>query len=150
MPTDNRVIPTMQNSNSEQFKRNLEWVISIFKSRDVLVMQAFKEGAKKWINTDFFKGVLTTAINYLAESDTETFYWAFYSLDLNLSLEIKQDIAVTVAQQLIAQGCVLGRDFSSTLMGNLLINEKAAAALANIPYVCSSVLLQEILHPLKS
>lgn len=134
----------MVNRNNEQFSRNLDWVIGVLQSKDLLIMNGFKEGAKKLIETNFLKDVLLTAMNYLAESDSETFYWALQHMELNIYMEMKQDIALVVAKILIKQGCIPGKDFSYTTVGYLLINQKAADSLMNNYGIYSLLLLQEV------
>ncbi|WP_335038553.1 hypothetical protein [Nostoc sp.] len=44
----------------------------------------FKQRAKELIETVFLKDIFLTAINYLSESDSETFYWALQHIDFNI------------------------------------------------------------------
>jgi hypothetical protein len=141
----------MSNNNKKQFEINVVWVISVFQGKDLLTMNVFKERAKKLIETIPLKDVFLTAMNYLAESDSETFYWALQHIDSDIYIEIKQDISLIVAQNLIKQGCIPGKDFSAARTGYLIINQKAADTLINNPsiFIYSSLLLQEVIVLLK-
>lgn len=136
----------MQLSDTEQFQRNLDWIINILKTQDSLIVDAFKRGAKKLIETNFFRNVFIAAMNNLAEHDIETFDWALYNFDLHFFMKIKREVVYDVGQYLIKHGLIPGIDFSSTTMGDLIVNQKAIDILLRNPYTYHSLLFKEILY----
>jgi hypothetical protein len=139
MLDDNTVLDTAT------FKRNLDWVISVFQTQDLLVVNALRVGAASWLNRDFFRDVLIAAMRYLAVADPETFDWVLFYYDPKLHVELKQATITFLAETLIQQGFVPGEDFSCDAWGKLLMTPAAHESLLAFPQVWRSPLIDEVL-----
>lgn len=135
----------MKPSDVEQFNRSFHWVVNVFKSQDLSVIRSFQRGTRNISNSPIFTDVLVAAMNYLAENDIKSFYYAIHHLDANFCVEMRRNIAVEIAHKLVKQGFILGQDFSYAPMGYLIINQKVANVLSNSLYFYSTLLLQEVM-----
>ena len=138
----------MEDLNRQTFQKNINWFINFFKNQYLLVSQQLPYETEKNIATEVFKNIFIVALNNIDESDAETFYWVLHHLDITIYIDIKRDIATIIAQKLIEKGYILGKDFSCTPTGNVILNQKSAAALSKNSHICHPLLLGEILQQL--
>lgn len=131
--------------DTETFQRNLDWVMSIFKTRDPLIIDAFREGTKGWLNHEVFREVLLVAIDCLATEDTETFEWLIYHYDADLYTTVKYDTMVLVSHALVQRGFMPGEDFSCTVHGRLMMKTKAFQSLLEILEVWRLPLIDDVI-----
>lgn len=91
--------------------------------------------------------IMNAAMFLLAETKADIFHWTWRNFPhFHMCSDLNQDIAMFIVKTLIAKGFVLGEDFSSTVHGTILTNNKAKAALYRH---CSSrewVFIEEVLE----
>lgn len=137
----------MSNSDTDDFELHLEFVVNILKTQDQIIIETFKRSINTLVDSEYIQAVIISAMACLAEVDSETFFWALYHYDPDLHLELRRRTVVWAAQQLIDQGFVPGKDFSSIPGGGLTVARSAREALLKLSAAASALLLEDILDP---
>lgn len=140
----------MDNINVEDFELYVSWAVSILQTQDYNVIREFQQEAKLHLTQEGLTNVLVSALQYLADADSETFQWALHNYDPHFYVEIRRRTVIAIAHYLIHQGFIPGKDFSSIPVGGLLVNPAARNALKQYTSSTFSLfLLREILHTFK-
>lgn len=136
----------MENINIADFELYLNWTVSILKTQDPQVIYTFKQEASNCLNDQNLTNILIAALHCLADSEPETFHWALHNYDPEFYIEVRRRTVVAAARQLIRQGFVPGKDFSSVPIGGLIVSPRAKVALWENTSAFSASLLREVLH----
>lgn len=138
----------MYNTNPvKEFKLNVKLIISALKTKNNELIKACQETLSTQFGTDYLASVMTSAVFQLAETDPDLFSWTwqhFYELDACLDL-IEQSIMFAV-KRLIKKGFILGKDFSTTFTGEILITREAKEVLMESGSCLDHIFLEEILQ----
>jgi len=131
----------------QEFKLNVQLIISALKTKNNRLIEACQETLSTQFGADYLASVMTSAVFQLAETDSDLFSWTwqhFYELDSCLDL-IEQTVMFAV-KRLIKKGFILGKDFSTTFTGEILITKEAKEALMESGSCLDHIFLEEVLQ----
>lgn len=131
----------------KEFKLNVKLIISALKTKNKGIIEACQDALITEFGADYLASVITSAVFQLAETDPELFSWTwqhFYELDSCLDL-IEKTVMFAVTR-LIKKGFILGKDFSTTFTGEILITKEAKEALMESGSCLDHIFLEEILQ----
>lgn len=136
----------MKSISSEDFAIYLSWTVSVLETQDPQVIRAFKQEAKHHLDVETLTNVLIAALHHLAETNFETLVWALHNYDPEFYVEVRRRTTLAAARQLIRQGLVPGKDFSSIPVGGLMVYPEARAILFSHATPFTEFLLKEVLY----
>ena len=138
----------MYNTNPvKEFKLNVKLIIAALRTKNNQLIKACQATLSNQFGTDYLASVMTSAVFQLAEIDPDLFSWTwqhFYELDSCLDL-IEQTVMFAI-KRLIKKGFILGKDFSTTFTGEILITKEAKEALMESGSCLDHIFLEEILQ----
>lgn len=119
----------------------------ILKLRDKALVETCEQTLISILGSTSTANVMNAAMFDLAESAPETCKWLWQNFPyLEASISLKEHFVMLAIQKLISQGCVLGKDFSATTDGTILINPNAKIVLFQSISDADSILMAEIIQ----
>lgn len=128
------------------FNRMVSLASNTMELQDLELVEAFLEALANRFGTEFASALLTAAVLQLAETDSDTCDWVLQNLyDPEAYAALSEGTRMFIVQELLRAGFALGKDFSVTHLGKLLLNEAATIVLENASAL-DRLLLQDILQ----
>jgi hypothetical protein len=112
------------------FNTSVTSIVNILKFQNKELFRVCEKVLIKLIGYDETMHVFNAAMFQLAQTSPECCNWAWQNFpEYEMGLELQEEIIMSAVQKLMQKGFLLGKDFSTTFNGGILITEKAKVAL---------------------
>jgi hypothetical protein len=112
------------------FNSSVTSIVNILKLQNKELFKVCEKVLIKLIGHEETMHVLNAAMFQLAQTSPEACNWVWENFpEYEIGMELKEDIVMSVVQKLMKNGFLLGKDFSTTSEGGILITEEAQLAL---------------------
>lgn len=124
----------MYNQDSEKqfndFNASVTSIVNVLKFKNKELFRVCEKVLIKLIGHEETMHVFNAAMFQLAQTSPECCNWAWQNFpEYEIGLELKDEIIMSAVQKLMQKGFLLGKDFSTTSDGGILITNEAKVAL---------------------
>jgi hypothetical protein len=112
------------------FNTAVSLLINVLKLQDKDLIKISEQTLSHLVGNEETTHMLNAAMFQLAETDPETCYWTWHNFPkLQTCMDLKEHVCMFVAQKLIKKGFVLGKHFSTTVDGEILVSRETRVSL---------------------
>jgi hypothetical protein len=112
------------------FNASVTSIVNILKFQNKELFRVCEKVLIKLIGHEETMHVFNAAMFQLAQISPECCNWAWQNFpEYEIGLELKDEIIMSAVQKLMQKGFLLGKDFSTTFDGGILITQEAKIAL---------------------
>ncbi|NEQ66684.1 MAG: hypothetical protein F6K21_14495 [Symploca sp. SIO2D2] len=138
----------MDNLNpKEEFNLSMNLIIGALKLQDKALVESCEKTLTELLGSKCTSDIITAVVFQLAQTDPNTFDWAWRNLySLDACQHLIEGIVMFAVKKLINQGFILGQDFSLSPTGKIWLCQEAKAALLEKSSATDCIFLKEILQ----
>ncbi|MGB6298533.1 MAG: hypothetical protein WBF90_20455 [Rivularia sp. (in: cyanobacteria)] len=138
----------MEGTDSEI--KNLDFIVEVFanllKQQDINAVIDCEQKLIDLLGYEKARKITNKAILQVSELSPQTGSWICKNFpDFEACIELKEYSVMLATRQLINKGFILGKDFSATAEGKLVINRKAKIGLLQRLYLWEQVWVESVL-----
>lgn len=134
-------------NHAEEFNLSVALLVDIFKLKNEPLVESCRQTFIALFGYEYTTDVMTAAVFQLAATDSDTCHWTLHTFyELDACLKLIEGALKFAVQKLIGLGFVLGKDFSASADGEILLNHAAKTALLENVSDADWNFLEEILQ----
>lgn len=124
----------MYNQDLEQdfqdFNTAVNLLVNVLKLQDKDLVKLCEQTLSHLVGHEEATHLINAAMFQLAETAPETCYWTWHNFpELQVCMDLKEHVCMFVAQKLINKGFILGKDFSTSVDGEILVSRATRVTL---------------------
>lgn len=134
------------NTKKEYFDFLVRIFVNLLMQRNINTIIDCQQTLIKLLGEEYANKITNAAILQVSELSPHTGSWICENFpDLEACIQLKEYSFMLATRQLINKGFILGRDFSASAEGKLIINRKAKIALLQRLYLWEQVWIKSVL-----
>ncbi len=134
-------------NHTEEFNLSVALFVDVFKQQDKALVESCQKTFNALFCAEYTTDLMTAAVFQLAATDLDACHWTLQNLyDLDACLNLIEGTIKFAVQKLIDLGLILGKDFSASSNGEILITQVAKVALLESVADVDRLFIEEILQ----